>query len=135
MHSVSVFAARRRHVVIAMGAVAVAVALVTACSSSSAGSNNPGSNNQGSSSSSTAGAGGNQIVASSATRTLRVLMNNPPSGLDPVTSSRQGEYVWGTMIEPVVSTGSDLQPVKTGIVTNWSRPTPTTWTLTVRPGI
>lgn len=126
MHSVSVSAARRRHVVTAMGAVAVAVALVTACSSSPASSNNSGS---------TAGASGSQVAASSSTRTLRVLMNNPPSGLDPVASSRQGEYVWGTMIEPVVSTGSDLQPVKTGIVTDWSRPTPTTWTLTVRPGI
>ena len=74
-------------------------------------------------------------AANSATKTLRVVLNSAPSALDPVVGSRDGEYVWGTMIEPLVSTTTDLEPGKDSIITDWARPTPTTWTLTVRPGV
>ena len=109
-------------------ATAAAAAVATAALLGACGS-------QSSSGRGTAQAGNTAVAANSSSRTLRVLLNNPPSGLDPVVSSRQGEYVWGTMIEPLVATDSDLNPAKNGIVTNWSQPTPTTWTLTLRPGL
>ncbi len=89
-----------------------------------------------SSSSSAGGSGGSTTAASnSATKTLRVVLNSAPSALDPVVGARDGEYVWGTMIDALVSTDANLDPGKDGIITDWSRPTPTTWTLTVRPGV
>lgn len=116
-------AARWRQLVVTICAAVAAVSLVAACSSSS-----------GSKSTKTSGRAG-AIAANSSTRTLRVLMTNPPSGLDPVTSSRQGEYVWGTMIEPLVKTGADLTPDKSGLVTDWTSPNATTLVLTLRPSI
>ncbi len=122
MSSLSGSTARRRRLFAAVCAMACAALLVTSCSSSA-------------SSKTSSSGGATTVVGNSTSRTLRVLMNNPPSGLDPVTSSRQGEYVWGTMIEPLVNTGTDLTPNNTGLVTNWASPNSTTLVLTLRPNI
>ena len=118
---------RWRRTSLAAVAVIAVLGVVAACSSSGNGSGN------GKNSSSPGASSG--PAADSATRTLRVLLNSPPSGLDPIVSARDGEYVWGTMLDALVSTDANLDPGKDGIVTDWSRPNPTTWTLTIRPGL
>jgi len=67
--------------------------------------------------------------------TLRVVLNAQPSTLDPVVGARSDQYVWGTVVEPLVSTGDDLEPGKDGIITDWSRKDETTWSFEVRPGV
>lgn len=66
---------------------------------------------------------------------LRVVLAAPPSGLDPIVSARDGQYVWGTMLEPLVNVDDRELPDRTGLVTDWSRPNPTTWEFRLRPGV
>ncbi|GAA2733413.1 ABC transporter substrate-binding protein [Actinocorallia aurantiaca] len=67
--------------------------------------------------------------------TLRVVLNSQPATLDPVVGARSDQYVWGTVVEPLISTGEDLEPGKEGIITDWSRDGDTTWNFEVRPGV
>ncbi len=69
------------------------------------------------------------------TAPLRILLNAQPTTLDPVVGARSGAAVWSTMLEPLIATDANLDLVKTGIVTDWKRDTPTTWTFTVRSGV
>lgn len=84
-----------------------------------------------------AGCGSGQDSASNAGNdTLRVVVQAQPSTLDPIVGARGvNQYVWGTVLEPLVGTGEDLEPTKDSIITDWERTDDTTWTLTVREGL
>ncbi|MDO8187692.1 ABC transporter substrate-binding protein [Conexibacter sp. JD483] len=113
-------------------AIAAALALsvgVAACGSS----DGDGAGSGGSST--TAAAGGDGATGGAPSGNLRVVLAAPPSGLDPIVSARDGQYVWGTMLEPLVSVDDAEQPTREGLITDWSRPNPTTWELTVRPDV
>ncbi|ROO85798.1 peptide/nickel transport system substrate-binding protein [Actinocorallia herbida] len=73
--------------------------------------------------------------AGSAGGVLRVVLNSQPATLDPVVGARSDQYVWGTIVEPLIGTGDDLEPAKDGIITDWARENDTTWTFEVRPGV
>lgn len=114
---------RSRRAVLATVAGAVLALGVSAC---------------GSDDKSTTTSGGDSTNAASSgapSGNLRVVLAAPPSGLDPIVSARDGQYVWGTILEPLINVDSDEQPIKTGLVTDWSRPSKTTWKLTVRDGV
>ncbi|MFT4008960.1 MAG: ABC transporter substrate-binding protein [Nocardioidaceae bacterium] len=106
--------ASRKLLAIAAAGVALSVGLA-ACGGDSGDGNDPGS--------------------SGTTANVRVLLNAQPSTLDPIVGSRSNQVVWGTIIEPLVNTQEDLEPGKDGIITDWERTDPTSWTFTVREGI
>jgi len=66
--------------------------------------------------------------------TLRVVIAAQVN-LDPITGSRGGQWVWGTFLEPLISVDTKGNLLKTGIITNWTHPNPTTWRFTVRKGV
>jgi peptide/nickel transport system substrate-binding protein len=66
---------------------------------------------------------------------LRVVLPSAPEGLDPLASARTGEYVWGTMIEPLVAVGANTEPTTTGLATSFKQVKPTDWHFTVRTGV
>lgn len=72
---------------------------------------------------------------SGTTENVRVLLNAQPTTLDPIVGARSGQSIWGTILEPLVSTGEDLEPGKDSVISDWERTDPTTWTFTVRDGI
>ncbi|MBM7517490.1 ABC transporter substrate-binding protein [Nocardioides nitrophenolicus] len=84
----------------------------------------------GSSSDTDAGGGGGSSSAP-----IRALLNAQPATLDPIVGARSAQVVWATMLEPLVHTDDELEPDKTGLVTEWTRDDPTTWTFTMREGV
>jgi peptide/nickel transport system substrate-binding protein len=66
---------------------------------------------------------------------IRALLNAQPTTLDPIVGPRSGQPVWGTMLEPLINTDSNFEPENTGIITDWKRNDPNTWTFTVRGGL
>lgn len=55
--------------------------------------------------------------------------------LDPVTGARRGAYLWAAMIEPFVRFDNEGKETRDGIITDWERTDPTTWTFTIREGV
>jgi peptide/nickel transport system substrate-binding protein len=82
-----------------------------------------------------AGCGGDAGTGTSGTSKIRTLLNAQPATLDPIAGPRSAQVVWGTMIEPLVNTDTNLEPDRTGIVTDWKRTSSTEWTFTVRSGL
>lgn len=66
---------------------------------------------------------------------LRVVLNAQPATLDPIVGARSAQIVWGTVLEPLVELDGDLEPVNSGLITDWERTDETTWTLTVRDDV
>src|SRR5690625_2680190 len=62
------------------------------------------------------------------TEHIRVLLAAQPTALDPIVGTRAAQVVWATIIEPLIDMDEDLEPTDTGLVTNWTRTDPTTWT-------
>jgi len=71
----------------------------------------------------------------SSTAQIRALLNAQPATLDPIVGARSAQIVWATMLEPLVNTDENLEPEKSGLITDWTRTDPTTWTFEVRPGV
>lgn len=71
----------------------------------------------------------------SSTAPIRALLNAQPATLDPISGARSAQIVWATMLEPLVHTDANLEADKTGLITDWTRTDPTTWTFTLRDGI
>lgn len=69
------------------------------------------------------------------TAPIRALLNAQPATLDPISGARSAQIVWATMLEPLVHTDANLEADKTGLITDWTRTDPTTWTFTLREGI
>ncbi|MFF5257851.1 ABC transporter substrate-binding protein [Actinomadura viridis] len=82
-----------------------------------------------------AGCGGGTGTGPSDTSHIRALLNAQPATLDPIAGARSAQVVWATMVEPLVTTGSDLEPARTGLITDWKRTSPTKWTFTLRPNV
>lgn len=73
--------------------------------------------------------------ANSSSGPIRALLNAQPSSLDPIVAPRSGQVVWATMVEPLITTNEDLEPSADGLLTDWERTDPTTWTFTLREGV
>lgn len=82
-----------------------------------------------------AACGGDSGASAGTSDTLRVVLPTQPATLDPIVGARSAQIVWGTVIEPLVATGEDLEPTDTGLVTSWERTDDTTWTFTMREGV
>ncbi|WP_160147146.1 ABC transporter substrate-binding protein [Thermomonospora echinospora] len=82
-----------------------------------------------------AGCGGDSSAGSSDTSDIRALLNAQPATLDPIAGARSAQVVWATVVEPLINTDSNLEPERTGIITDWTRTSPTKWTFTMRSGI
>jgi len=82
-----------------------------------------------------AGCGSDSDATGAEASVIRALLNAQPTTLDPVVGARSGETVWSTMLEPMIAIDGDYEPEKTGLVTDWTRDDPTTWTFTVREGV
>lgn len=114
-------------------ALAAALALSVGVAACGGSSESDGDSGGSTSAATTAGSGGASGGAPDGN--LRVVLAAPPSGLDPIVSARDGQYVWGTMLEPLVAVDDSEQPTREGLVVDWSRPNPTTWELRLRPGV
>lgn len=55
--------------------------------------------------------------------------------LDPVTGARRGAYLWAAMLEPFIRYDNEGKETRDGIITDWERTDPTTWTFTIREGV
>ena len=82
-----------------------------------------------------AGCGGDPGTGSAGTSKIKALLNAQPATLDPIAGARSAQVVWATMIEPLVTTDADLEPARTGLITDWKRTSDTKWTFTLRPGV
>ncbi|MBO2447808.1 ABC transporter substrate-binding protein [Actinomadura barringtoniae] len=82
-----------------------------------------------------AGCGGDPGTGSAGTSTIRALLNAQPATLDPIAGARSAQVVWATMIEPLIATDAELEPAKTGLITDWKRSSPDKWTFTMREGV
>ncbi len=83
-----------------------------------------------------AGDSGEDAAPTPSDRTLRVVVAAEPPSLNPVNLAQSTGVVWGAMFESgLIGLDPDFRPTQDGLVTNWERPEPNIWRLTLREGV